>query len=366
MRAEAEAAVETTKGLLQDLVVVVSLVRTLTDSFGSASDLYRKLKRKAQPKSSDDEVEPHKRPHRLLHRRRNSVFSPERRRTDYSDSEEELICTSSTQVRAEYDRGYRKLGEPFARVTAQTQLQSQIIQLQQTLLNIHQDLLLSTYMAPSSSHSHLARLIETTRTARAVSIHALNLQYQRMLPPVPPSRLEPPMTIPGAFPPSADRRRSGQGSRSRSSSPGDSAPVKPKPAPKPPVHGTRLFCVYARDLQRNASMPLSDDYKAGGDNTCPFCRAYIATRPGKAWEIIVDSCKGTTDEHPKSTSRTFLVKNRFVIKCHRENGSFACVLCSRFMEADTVCKGVGALMDHMWREHTSEELERDGDIVECQ
>ena len=36
-------------------MVVVSLVRTLTDSFGSASDLYRKLKRKAGAKDSDDE-----------------------------------------------------------------------------------------------------------------------------------------------------------------------------------------------------------------------------------------------------------------------------------------------------------------------
>jgi hypothetical protein len=90
-------------------------VRTLTESFGSASDLYRKLKHKSGKKDSvDDEDEYHiQRP--LHRRRRDSMFSSGKRKGDYSDSEEELICTSSSQIRAEYERGYRKLGEPFAR-----------------------------------------------------------------------------------------------------------------------------------------------------------------------------------------------------------------------------------------------------------
>jgi hypothetical protein len=37
------------------------------------------------------------------------------KKEDYSDSDEELICTSSSQVLAEYDRVYQKLGEGFAR-----------------------------------------------------------------------------------------------------------------------------------------------------------------------------------------------------------------------------------------------------------
>jgi hypothetical protein len=259
---------------------------------------------------------------------------------------------------------------------AQIQLQSQIIQLQQTLLNIHQDLLLSTYLALSSSQSHLLRLLHTTRTARAASIAALNMQYQRMLPSVPPRRPDPSLIIPGAFPiPDDDRRRSktrrGSGGRSRSSSSSSSiVPDRaiPTPAPQlkpqPHTHTNQLFCVYATDLQCNSILPLADAYKAGGDNNCPFCRAHIATRPGKAWEIITADCK-RRDENVKAVPRTFLVKNRFVVKCHREYGGFACALCARFKESDTVCREIGALVDHLWREHTSDELERDEDIVEC-
>jgi hypothetical protein len=134
MKQEAEKAVETVgyivavaytgqtlitsaqaKGLLQDLVVVVSLVRTLTESFGSASDLYRKLKRKSGKRDSGDEDDEYHIQRSLHRRRRDSMFGADKRKEDYNDSEEELICTSSSQIRAEYERGYRKLGEPFAR-----------------------------------------------------------------------------------------------------------------------------------------------------------------------------------------------------------------------------------------------------------
>ncbi|KAF2856741.1 hypothetical protein T440DRAFT_484857 [Plenodomus tracheiphilus IPT5] len=407
MEEEAEAAVETistelgqAKGVLQDLVVVASLVRTLTDSFGSASDLYRKLKRKSDSKGHDGGEESDST--RPAHRRRDSGSDNDRprrrsvrwnldglRKSEYLDSEEELICKSSVQVRAEYERGYRRLGEPFARgdLVAQIQLQSQIIHLQQTLLDIHQDLLLSTYLTPASNHSHLVRLIQTTRTARAASIQALNLQYQRLLPPRPPSR---PGTIPGAFPTPPDTPREpvhgGSGSRPRrkdscmssSSDSGDDVvnilPIpEPKPKPKPtptpppqppPLQPHRLFCVYAKDLQRNPQLPLANSYKPGGNGVCPFCRAYIPARPGKAWEIVADDHKRFNGQI-KMISRTFLVKNRFVIKSHREGGGFACVLCARFRKSDTVCRQIGALMEHLWRDHTSEEMDRDDDIVEC-
>jgi hypothetical protein len=253
--------------------------------------------------------------------------------------------------------------------------------------------MLSTYLAPSSSHSHLLRLIQTTRSTRAASIQALHMQYQRMLPPTSPSVPDAHRSVPGAYPappgnmPCHDSvtRRPGSRSRnrSRSSSPAkddgeitiqpypSNSPTKGhkkvtiQPYPNPPVqphppahpHSNRLFCVYARDLQEHSRLPLTDNYKEGGDNLCPFCRTHIATRPGKAWEIIADGCKG-------AKRRVFLVKNRFVIKCHREGTGFACVLCARFKESDTVCRDIGLLMDHMWKEHTGEELEKDDDIFE--
>jgi hypothetical protein len=241
--------------------------------------------------------------------------------------------------------------------------------------------MLSTYLAPSSSHSHLLRLIQTTRSTRMASIQALNMQYQRMLPPMSPSTPGAHRTVPGAFPappaniPRHDSATRTPGSRSRNRSRSKS-PVKddeeitiqpyPNPSPKPHPHphphpqSNKLFCVYARDLQNHLRLPLTDNYKEGGDNLCPFCRTHISTRPGKAWEIITDSCKGGG----RYRRRIFLVKNRFVIKCHREGAGFACVLCARFKESDTVCREVGALMDHLWKEHTSEELEKDDDIFE--
>ncbi|KAF1913891.1 hypothetical protein BDU57DRAFT_454979 [Ampelomyces quisqualis] len=390
MKDEAEAAVDTAKVVLQDLVVVVSLVRTLTESFGSASDLYRKLKRKSRPDSpsSDDaKGDREKRRHKSFRRRRNSSSESDRGRgrrhrvswgggtkgVDYSDSDEESICTSSSQVLAEYDRGYQKLGE--------NQLQSQIIQLQHTLLSIHQDFMLSTYTAPSSSHSHLLRLIQTTRTARMASIQALHMQYQRMLQPPESSIPDPCQSVPGAFPtPPANMHRHDSVTRRPSSKPRRSSrsrsPAKPagdgeftiqpypnpqhKPSPRLPPDSQRLFCVYARDLQHHPRLPLTDNYKEGGDNMCPFCHAHSATRPGKAWEIIADDCRRGHERK----RRVFLVKNRFTIKCHREGKGFACVLCARFKESDTVCREIGALMEHLWREHSSDELDKDVDIFE--
>jgi len=149
MKVEAEAAVETVsnfnqhplcykysirtcaessqaKGVLQDLVVVVSLVRTLTDSFGSASDLYRRLKRRSEPKTEEGGQYPE--PAQPDLGRRDSACDHDRPRrrsvrwnmdhlmeSKYVDSEEEIIRKSSYQIRAEYERGYRHLGESFAR-----------------------------------------------------------------------------------------------------------------------------------------------------------------------------------------------------------------------------------------------------------
>lgn len=301
--------------------------------------------------------------------------------------------------------------------------------------------MLSSYLSPSSSHSHVLRLLQTTRSARTASIQALHMQYQRMLPPPQLPERESYHDIPGAFPgharhptrhDSVTRRRSSR-CRSRSRSPprpDDPGEIgilpypkpdhgeisiqpypqpppkhdhgetsiqpypkphpkhdhdeisiqpypkphhepdhgeisilpypKPHPKPDPQPQGRRLFCVYARDLQTHPRLPLTDNFKEGGNNMCPFCHAHAPMRPGKAWEIITNNC----DCEGRPERRVFLVKNRFVIKCHKEGQGFACILCARFKESDTVCRELGALMDHLWREHTSQELEKDDDVFE--
>jgi hypothetical protein len=330
-------------------------------------------------------------------------------------------------------------------VVTQIQLQAQIIQLQRTLLGIHQDYMLSTYLSPSSSHSHLLRLIQTTRSARMASIQALHMQYQRMLETSSPSNPDPCRSISGAYPmppesrprhdsmtdkPESKPRRDSwcdrplndpdeitiqpypkPRPRPRSpdrviiqpypnpqpkSRPADDITIQPHPKPRPndditiqpypnprprpkspekvtiqpyPTprpkpsppqwYNNKLFCIYARDLQKDPRLPLAKNYEACGDNMCPFCHAFAYVRPGKAWEILAESC----DRYNRKRYR-FLIKNRFMIKSHRQSAGFACVLCARFRESDTVCRDVGALIEHLWRDHPKEELEKDEDIFE--
>lgn len=108
------------KYVLETVVVVVSLVHTIMDTFGSTSDLYRKLKKK-QEKVKED-VELLKGRHDIPPRRdseEHSYQTSRRRRrkdreNDYSDSDEESIDTSGPLIRREYERGYHHLGHKFA------------------------------------------------------------------------------------------------------------------------------------------------------------------------------------------------------------------------------------------------------------
>lgn len=349
-------------------VFVASLISVLTDAFCSAKDLYRRLKRKSQ---SDDEDNKSKcSDHDSVHDRRDSHtniieslgrhvrWSLDRREKHDDDKEDELVCSASAQVQATYDRAYGKLGERYARGDdiAKTQLQSHIIDLQQVLISIHQDLMLSNYSAVSSSHSQLIHLIQTVRTSRRAAIQALDLLYQRMLAGSLPDKPEPCIPISGDIP---APEKSPNRSRSSSSSSSVEPPVKPKPRPKPNHNINRLFCRYALDLQYNPHMPLSQNFGPDGNKRCPHCHTCIAVRPKKAWEVIVENKRW----YPKR--KGFIVRNVFVVKCHRAGGGFTCVLCAKYGDADTVCRSVAALMEHLWKEHTAEDLERDEDIVGC-
>ncbi|KAF2632539.1 hypothetical protein BU25DRAFT_382061 [Macroventuria anomochaeta] len=363
---EVETTVE--PDVLRDRVFIVLLIRVLTDGFGSAKDLYHRLKQKSS--SDDEQNEPRDTEHDSTRDRRDSHsniiealgrhvrWSLDRRATHHSDSEDDLVCNASVQVQAIYDRAYRKLGEPYARGDdfVRIQLQSHIIKLQQVLISIHQDLMLSNYLTISSSHSQLIHLVQTVRTTRAAAIQALDMLYQRMLATSPKkSDAHPPM--PGGFPLPP---RSLQ--RSRSSSPcssDTSVQIPSNPIPKPNPNINKLFCRYALDLQFNIHLPLSANFKLDGNRRCPRCRIHIPVQPNKAWEVVME----TSRRHPRC--KKFLVRNVFVVKCHREGGGFACVLCAQYGGADTVCRSIEALMEHLWKEHTSEDLERDGDIVGC-
>lgn len=358
---------DSVKDVPQDKAFVVSLVRVLTDAFGSAKDLYHRIKKKS---NSDDDHDDAEYRHQSSQDRRDSHsnltealghhvrWGLDRRERHHSDSEDDIICTASPQVQTTYDHGYRKLGEPFARGDhlAKIQLQSHIIKLQQVLIKIHQDMMLSNYLTISSSHSQLILLVQTVRTTRAAAIQALDLLVQRLLADPAQERPKPDLPMPGTFPKPPRSRRS-----SSSSSPDVDTPTAPPPPPPPIIPNPnmkKLFCRYALDLQTKDDLPLSTSFRLDGSNCCPCCRCYIAVRPSKAWEVIVDSA----GRRPRA--KRFLVRNRFVVKCHRQFGGFACVLCAKYGDADTVCRTIGALMEHLWKEHTSEDMERDCDVVE--
>lgn len=368
-------------GIQQNPKVVASLVHTLIDTFGSASSLYRRLKRERKAEESDDSIQDRR--HVPLSRRRldsdtDSDFRDRRRRRlgrsksrkgersrsrsksrhrDAADSDEEAINAASELVLAEYERGHHYLGEKYAvgDLLAQTQLQAQIIALQQTLLQV--------YQAYALTPQHLPQLLHATRSARIASIQALATQYQRMLE-IPDTFPLP--DLPGAFPARASephglpiRSKSRTRAKSIDSSSNRTTRFTPSSSHSAPTAASRgLFCVYASDLQKYADQPLADSYRAEGDGRCPYCHFVISTRPSKAWEIVKE------DEAWRDRERVFLVQQRFIVKCHREGGRFACVVCSKFRETDTVCGEARALVDHLWREHTCVELERDEDVVE--
>ncbi|KAF3039105.1 hypothetical protein E8E11_003984 [Didymella keratinophila] len=375
MRADAEVAVEL--DVLKGPVFVASLVGVLTDAFRAAKDLYHRLKK--QSSCDDDEEKVEKDDRQDSHSNiiesigRHVRWSLDQRTRHYNDREGELVCGASAPVQATYDRAYRKLGLPYARGDdiARIHLQSQIIKLQQVLIGIHQDFGLSNYLTIASSHSQLIHLVQTVRTTRAASIQALDLLHQRLLAEPPPKKPDPRPSMPGDYPtpPKKPPR-----SRSSSSSPSDaSAPAPLKPTPKPPPKPmptpaphpppdtnpnlTKLFCRYALDLQHDPHLPLSSTFDTNGSRRCPRCRTFIPVRPNKAWEVVMIS----RGRHPRRVK--FLVRNEFVVKCHRVGGGFACALCARWGDADTVCRDVGDLMEHLWREHEVGDLERDEDIV---
>lgn len=118
-----------------------------------------------------------------------------------------------------------------------------------------------------------------------------------------------------------------------------------------------LYCLYAIDLQRHATQPLSDSITTEAQPYCPHCRHTLHLSPGKAWEVVKDD---------DGYQRCFHVSNRFVVKCHRDgpDGQYSCVICSRHGLCDTVCGDVKALIKHIWEEHDVRELKHEEDIVE--
>lgn len=240
-------------------------------------------------------------------------------------------------------------------VLAQNQLQAQVIALQGAIIKCYQ---LQDLLPPAEL---LLQLRQASRSARTAGVNALVDMHGRIVADRDDDHATP--DIPGMFPKVYFTARhptmrdcattSGNRGRSRSrrskSGHGDSSSLS-----------SRLFCPYALDLQRHLYQPLANTYHVGGSRCCPYCRFVFGTRPDKAWEIVLDDTRSGTG------TKTFLIGDRFLVKCHREGGGLACVLCRRFKTHDTVCPEIADLVDHIWREHAVEEVEDDDDMREVQ
>ena len=62
--------------------------------------------------------------------------------------------------------------------------------------------------------------------------------------------------------------------------------------------------------------------------------------------------------------RTYLLTKRFIFKCHREGSGYACFLCFRHRDRDTLCKSEEGLVSHVTSRHSISEYDGDRDIKE--
>jgi len=232
-------------------------------------------------------------------------------------------------------------------VITENKLQAQIIQLQQTVINVLQDAL---YSGRSLTEADLQRLVAAQQAAREGSLDALQGQYSRML---------------------ADRRRSQKllpdcqdaPLPRQSTFPTRHASVRSLPPPRRaeslPVSPSGLFCRYGEVLQ-DTSRALSPAFDPSADGRCPSCGQTLAVDSRDVWVFSVEAPTGTGGSQKLRECR---VDARFVVKSHCPDGRFACVLCEQHRDVDCICRSIDALIKHLAAEHTSDEFEGDVDLV---
>ncbi|KAK0609501.1 hypothetical protein B0T17DRAFT_512602 [Bombardia bombarda] len=293
-------------------------------------------------------------------------------------------------VQREFDHHYAHMGPRFAKgdLLAQTQLQGQVITLQGSVIKLLEEALFS------GNPIDINKLYNASEFAREGSIRALRDQYQRLqqaLPvqrrPIGPvRRISSTPTLRAAAAPSSTTGTTSTDSMASTSSIssdlGWSSSARTSTGRPPQTKalalafhkGGPLFCPYAEDLQR-ARRPTDVN-----PDPCPACGAMlgITTEAGhRSWkidkEVVVRErriSRGGPSHHPgapdefvkRFEDRTYLLTTRFLVKCHREGAGYACYLCFKHRERDTLCKGVESLVGHVSDKHSIREYESDPDI----
>lgn len=272
---------------------------------------------------------------------------PRRRGREREDEVGYAFERSSALIGREFDEGYERFGRRFAigDTITENRLQAQVIALQQTVINVLQDAL---YNGRQLDNADMNKLIAASNAARDGSLDALRQQRQRQT-----LAIEAPAPAP--------------------------APAVPMPPPAvsfaPPKRAMTvvsepepIYCRYSLDLQYVRNKPLARTFAPGGDCCCPGCGIRLHAEADDFWEIE-KRARGRPREGRRGSSsevvldeREFHVGQRFVVKCHTPDGEFACVLCSRFRDKDVLCPTVDQLINHVGRDHTIDELEREEDF----
>ncbi len=285
------------------------------------------------------------------------------------------------------------------KVTAQLQLQSQLITLQSTVIDLLQEALVTG--RPPDLH----KLYNTSEFARDGVVRALCDQYKRMLAgavpspvrrrPVGPVRRVSSTPSLGLIQDRDEHGRDGERRSVVSSSTSTSTSRRTQPRHRKPkaliMHehdckqATALFCPFATSLQNFPTTPLASVLTTNPRSTsshppldtCPTCHTVIlspASAKSQSWridkDVIIDEKydKGSGELVSVTERRTYRVDNRFIVKCHRDgrekDGRYACYLCFCYRGRDTICRDEERLVAHVSEGHEVGEYERDGDIVE--
>ncbi|EAA31530.1 hypothetical protein GE21DRAFT_7014 [Neurospora crassa] len=338
-----------------------------------------------------------------------------RNRNQREGDEEDLrdsLRRGGPLVQGQYDQLYSRMGPQFAQgdLLAQTQLQGQIITLQGTVIKMLEEALYT------GEPPDMRKLYNASEFAREGSMRALRDQYQRLLQSAPIDRALP-APGPGPAPsyrsnrsqsrPIAPVRRTSstpslrdyyntsdydtsyrpttthtraRGTRgtggsvahshhSHSHSQSHSHSRSPSlhssnGIPKQLTYHNSIYCQYATYLQQSGQ-PLDSSLASSG--VCPDCHAHlfdpvevVQRGPWRVDKEVVTHNERTGQEDVEY--RSYLLTTRFFVKCHRGGGGFACYLCSKYRERDTVCKREESLVDHVGEKHSIGEYAEDGDV----
>ncbi|KAH7402695.1 hypothetical protein BKA66DRAFT_449303 [Pyrenochaeta sp. MPI-SDFR-AT-0127] len=350
--------------------ITQALVSTLLNVFDATRDLYQTLTIK-EKRDYEQTL-------------RSSGHSSSRRIKQVEDERlysEEAIMMDKAAVTRQFELGYQAIGAEFAMgdILSHTALQSQIITLQSVLV--------TTFLYGPTSLDPISHQLSNLNAASgaagmgSVDILAAQQQRQQDVSSCSPRSIHShteranTLAITGPSSNSTALMKYHAPSRVRSKSPVNTTVLEWRGRPKPGRTDTDttsitgptsigmksgphdLYCLYALDLQRHATQPLSASITSDPEPYCPHCQQTLHLSSGKAWEILKE------DDGYK---RCFQVSNRFVVKCHRDgpDGQYSCVLCSRSAPIDTVCGDVKALVKHIWEDHNIRELKHEEDIVE--